>query len=443
MASIKRQRQSLVDKVQSMLIDDEKLNLVKLLIDNVLSIEEKEKLVQELKQWKDNDIFNDIELSSTEDILAVAQKIKLFLSRVDSLTAWKGFLRVGLMLHFPVPPPGQKLDRDKPNRNMYTRGNTLPENDTLWEIYKLIEIVLCEQYEIPVQFARVIAVHIVMQTDVIPIILPSDAASKNTVDYQKAKAETEEQAVQYIIDAITTTGVTHLLILGSYPWELYNKHQEKFSPFTILQKGSLVHTSKVCKNGATVRELCELIMTVLNIIADLLDRDLNFRISPEILEISYNNFHVSEELAFGHSGTDEYIYEGRYGEGEDEVVALRGKDRTHMRKLIGGLEVTMSHVFPNDDGVKEAAGFPTQQYLLDEANTKRDIDGLRIELVHFKDFNYSLGFGIIDEEAVEAWKDYAANKPEERMMEKVKGNMGEEAVEYGMKSVNLLNSLPF
>ena len=183
-------------------------------------------------------------------------------------------------------------------------------------------------------------------------------------------------------------------------------------------------------------------MTVLNIIADLLDRDLNFRISPEILEISYNNFHVSEELAFGHSGTDEYIYEGRYGEGEDEVVALRGKDRTHMRKLIGGLEVTMSHVFPNDDGVKEAAGFPTQQYLLDEANTKRDIDGLRIELVHFKDFNYSLGFGIIDEEAVEAWKDYAANKPEERMVAKTEGNMGREVAESRKNFVGLFNSLP-
>ena len=51
-----------MDKVQSMLVDDKTLNLVKLLIDNVLSIEDKEKLVQELSQWKGNDIFDDIEL---------------------------------------------------------------------------------------------------------------------------------------------------------------------------------------------------------------------------------------------------------------------------------------------------------------------------------------------------------------------------------------------
>ena len=426
-------RQRLCTTIES-LLKDGKVNLIKILVDHVV---ENEKLIELLSTWEDNDIFKDIEISSTKDILAVAKRIELFFSRVDCLSAHELLLRIGLVLHFPPTQPGQKLDPNEPNRNIFTDGNTLPLNDTLHEIYRLIMTVIAEQYNIPLSLARIIAVHIVMQMNAIPIILPKDAASEETPDYKKARDGTKQVATRYIIDAATKGGITHLLWLGPYPWELYETNQDAFdASFTTLQKSARVHTSKICK-GATHREVCELILTVSNILSDLRGDEVNYHMSKNIFEMARNHFHTYE-VGFQHGGTDDFIYVGYYG----KVLALRGSNCSHMKALIGpgGLNVTMSNVFPNEAGVENKSNFPNQQYLLDPKNVKRDIDGLRIELVHYKKFDYSLGFGIIDEKAVAEWKDHAADKPEERMADKVEENRGVEAAEFGRKSVGLLNS---
>jgi len=351
-------------------------------------------LVAKLQIWKDNNALDDLlkagefEFDGTEDLDRLARELTAlsdleatqYFCRASTLTCDLKYLRVLVLLHFP--PNNQECEKVG---TMYTNGNTIPQNPTIKQLFRLIVVVLTEQYNLSPQYARIIAIQSILVSDVIPITLEPNAAtitSGGTDEYKKAKECTKAASISYIKNLVETIGCfTHAIMLGVYPLEFgEDNKQELFgnTSIKVKQDFNLFHTSKVSQGNATERELFDFMSFINKLVADILDekpKDFDYDIFKRI---------INDNDIFGIEGKGNYIYEGYLG----TKLVLIGRNADHTQSLLGEMLGGRWFSFPKPEKIRNGELFK----------------GMRFNLVHFSEFDYkNKQFGTIKCEVLRKW----------------------------------------
>jgi len=226
-------------------------------------------LLNDLEDWSRRRILlsmglDETGLNGTEDLETIAKDLDEFFIKTEAKGLDLKFFRILLILHFP--PSGQDLHV---NGLMDTDGtNGPPVNPTLEEIYMLATLVLVEQFGVSSQVALIIAMNTIVPTDVIPITLPHDAATKppelaDDADeddvtpeylaqvaahekYKKARVDSKDASVKHIDKLAQEYPFPYAIVSGSYPWKFYNEHLKGLASFKnikVLQEFALIHPS--------------------------------------------------------------------------------------------------------------------------------------------------------------------------------------------------------
>ena len=319
-------------------------------------------LLGELENWKDLDsVLSALELEGIEELERVAGELNEFFIRAESKALALKYIKILVLFHFP--PNNQNMER---TGVLFPNGtNRIPINPTMEEFFGLVTTVITEQFEVTPRLARIIAMNSFVVVSAIPITLPHDAAGKATgtaeyEKYEKARDRSEEASVRHVKSAIRESGATHAIILGSYPWKFYKKHQSIFDSITVLQKFSLIHPSSlrrtVRNNTASDRQAFELSLCLNNTFAHLSDVTPTHNLDLEGPQSSLNMYITNGRV----KSNGQFFYCAWYGSGTSHRLVFLEHSAAELDSLISK-ELGPDFCMPSWEG--ENTQFPKKEKL--------------------------------------------------------------------------------
>jgi hypothetical protein len=286
--------------------------------------------------------------------------------------------------------------------------NSLPTNESVWTVYHSFAQVISNRYGLGLQDARVLSVELCAWADVVPVILPHNAADPgNDSDYWELREKMDMPSMKYIqyIMKEVLTSVEVLIAVGDHSFDfaenMIRLGMIDLAKVTFVNHSPVIHPTKLLKFGPTLRQRHWLYQTITDMLTHTLGQPRVNVPSQEVMVLSEHRTNNN------HDTHGNYVY---YGFFRGKRILI-GRSCAHFLQLLREAYVS-------------TGPFESQGTLLETEDRSGDIDGLEVKLVWYTKHNDELHRGLqfgyqfpLQDNIMKEWMKVAGEKQRERLVD--------------------------